>query len=213
MEDQEIIKLVLAGDTDVFEEIMKKYNEQFYRIAIAYLKDPLETEDAMQSAYLKIYEKLNTFRGTAGFSTWAIRILINECKMLLRKKRNTREIINQMTKSLKRKFTRQSSDAILMNKELKRFLEQSILELPLKYRSIFILREINGLSVKETAEALAISEANVKVRLHRAKEQMRSKILDANKSQVLFDFHLRRCNPLRKRVMDLIYATESRGHL
>ena len=208
MQDQEIIDKVLQGDINVFEEIMKKYNEKFYRIAIAYMKDPEETEDAMQSAYLKIFENLGKFRGQSGFGTWAIRILINECKMMLRKKRNTLEIINQMTKNIKRRIGVKPSDAILMNKELKQFLEKSILDLPLKYRSIFIMREINGLSVKETAQALSLSEANVKVRLHRAKEQMRTKILEANKTQVLFDFHLRRCTPLRKRVMQLIFAAQ-----
>jgi len=205
MRDEEIVIAILSGEIDSFEDIMKRYNEQFYRIAIAFLKDPSETEDVMQSAYLKIYEHLHQFKGESGFGTWAVRILINECKMVLRKKRSALDYLHEIASNLKRKMNTESSESKLINKELGLYIEKSILELPAKYRSIFMLREINGYSTKETAEMLSISEANVKVRLHRAKEQVRRRIMNANKQGVLFDFHLDRCQPFRKRVMELIW--------
>ncbi len=208
MSDLQIIRQVLGGEINAFEDIMKKYNEQFYRIAISYLKDPMDTEDAMQLAYLKIFENLEKFQGKAAFSTWAIRILINECQILLRKRRNALAFLSRISESIKKQISVPSSDVLLMNKELKRFLEASILELPRKYRTVFMLREIQGLSVRETAQALDLSEANVKVRLHRSKDLLRSKIMGENERHILFDYHLRRCTPFRKRVMELILATQ-----
>ena len=132
MSDKHIIRQVLGGEINAFEDIMKKYNEQFYRIAISYLKDPTDTEDAMQAAYLKIFANLEKFRGEATFSTWAIRILINECQILLRKKRNALAFLSRIPESFKKRIKVPSSDSLLMNKELKHFLETSILELPTK---------------------------------------------------------------------------------
>ena len=208
LKDEEIIEAVLAGEIDDFEEIMKRYNEQFYRIALAFLKDQKDTEDVMQSAYLKIYEHLGQFNRSSAFGTWAIRILINECQTVLRKKRSAFEYLHYLANNFKRKMNSQSSETALINKELKQFIEKSILELPSKYRTIFMLREVNGYSTKETADILSISESNVKVRLHRAKEQVRNRIMESNKREVLFDFHLQKCNPFRRRVMTLIRDME-----
>ncbi len=204
MTDEEIVKAVLTGEIESFEQIMRRYNEQFYRIGMAYLKDPIETEDAMQSTYLKIFENLPGFKGKSSFSTWAIRILINECKMMLRKKRNAFAFLFHISNNLRLKMANPSSDSRLITKELKAFIEKAILELPAKYRTVFMLREVNGYSVKETARILDMSESNVKVRLHRAKEQVKSKMLKANKSQALFDYTRERCDPFRAKIMTLI---------
>ncbi len=202
--DNEVISAILEGDIEEFEVIMKRYNEQFYRIAISFMKDPGETEDVMQSAYLKIFEHLSKFKQTSKFSTWAISILINECKMELRKKRHLIAFIQRTSQNLKQRMYQPTTESSLMSRELKSYIEQSILSLPAKYRTVFVMREINGCTVKETAENLQISESNVKVRLHRAKEQVRTKILREYSSHALFDYTAELCDPFRQQVMTLI---------
>ena len=202
--DKQIVERILLGKIDDFEELMKRYNGQFFRIAIAYLENPEDAEDAMQTAYLKIFEKLGAFSWNSALGTWMIRVLINECKMILRKRKYRMRYLANVSLKLKRKLFNTNSESMLVTQELRQFIERSILDLPSKYKVVYTMKEINGYSIKETAELLALSESNVKVRLHRAKDLLKNKILEANAQNELFDYHLGRCNIFRNRVMQAI---------
>ncbi len=204
LNDERIIDSVLAGDIDQFEEILKRYNSVMYRVGISYLKNTADAEDAMQSAYIKAYLNLSSFRGTASFKTWIIRIMINECKMMIRSKRSSWNILQIFQRKQKQTNYYLSHDHNVVTSELKKVLENVVLQLPSKYRLVYIMREIDGMSVKETAELLNITPENVKVRSHRAKELVRKEIMQLNHNNQLFDYHLNRCNPFRARVMSEI---------
>jgi len=200
---QEIIQRILKGDVSQFELIIRKFNERFYRIGMAFLKNSMDAEDAMQSAYLKIFENLPTFRQESTFATWASRIMVNECKMFLRNKQNSFhkqmiEIVPEHVSDLN------TVEQALIDKEMKKLLEQAVLQLPDKYRVIYMLRVIEGLSMDKTADFLDISIQNVKVRLHRAKNLLKEQLLKLSQDKDLFEYHLNKCDKLTKRVMQLL---------
>lgn len=203
LSDKLIIDAVLAGDIDRFEEILKRYNSVMFRVGISYLKNVTDTEDAMQSAYIKAYLNLSSFQGNSSFKTWIIRIMINECKMMIRSRRSSWNIL-QIFQRKQQQANYVSHEHQVVAGELKKALENVVLQLPSKYRLVYMMREIDGMPVSETAELLNISPENVKVRFHRAKELVRKKIMELNHNNQLFDYHLDRCNPFRARVMSEI---------
>jgi RNA polymerase sigma factor (sigma-70 family) len=194
--DEEIVKRILKGEKHLYEKLMRKYNQRLYRVAMSIINDDMEAEDLMQTAYLNAYTQLHTFQNKSGFSTWLTRILINES--LQRKKKLSRE----------RELTNENEEIHfntplkgLMNEELKAILERSISQLPDKYRTVFVMREIEELSTSETMETLNLSESNVKVRLNRAKTLLREQLGSYYKSGQLFDFNLVRCDKVVNYVM------------
>jgi RNA polymerase sigma factor (sigma-70 family) len=198
--DADIIQQVLNGNTVAYEQLMRKYNQRLFRIGISYLKDERDVEDAMQSTYLKSFHGLGNFNHTSQFSTWLIRIMINECLQLLRKQWPYQEL-DISAELPEMVMTSQSGEEELIKKEMKLLLEQSILALPQKYRSVYVLRELEELSTAETAESLCIRESNVKIRLHRAKEMLREEIMRRSGEVEIFPYGSDRCNSLVQRVM------------
>jgi RNA polymerase sigma factor (sigma-70 family) len=201
--DSMLVERILSGEKHLFEIIVKKYNKRLYRVAMAILHDDDEAEDMMQASYLKAYENLHRFEGRSNFSTWLTRIAINECLMRLKKRKRNVEFDDTISE---RQIERKHPMSAVMNNELKQILEKAIGELPEKYRVVFMLREIDGLNVEETTECLEITEANVKVRLNRAKEMLRETLTHYVHSDDLYSFHLLRCDRVRKNVMDAIMA-------
>ncbi|HRP32288.1 MAG TPA: RNA polymerase sigma factor [Agriterribacter sp.] len=199
--DTELIKRVLEGETHVFEWIMRRYNQRLFRAGIAILGEITEVEDAMQNAYVKAYQHLKTFEHRSSFSTWLTRIMVNECLAQRSKRSHLKntgmEYHPEDMSSIK------TPSAILMNKELGNALETAIAHLPEKYRLVFMLREMEELTVKETAEVLDIEESNVKVRLNRAKAMLRQHLTQRIKDQA-YTYHLTRCDRLVKSVLDKI---------
>lgn len=155
----------------------------------------------MQTAYLNAYQKLALFRGQSSFSTWMTRIVIHE-SLLCRKKKVKRQqlIIDQPCEDSHPSTPLKS----LMNLELKTLLEKAVLDLPEKYRMVFVVREMEEMSITETMELLNLSESNVKVRLTRAKEMLRTNLSEYYKSTQLFEFNLIRCDRVVRHVMKQI---------
>jgi len=142
----------------------RRYNPQLYRVGMAYLRNHAEAEDAMQNAYLKTFLYLRRFEGNAAFATWLTRIMINECLMLLRRKK--RSVVGSTPMHvayLDRAATAEAPTDILNAAEMKAILEHAIQRLPCRHRAVYILREVQRLSTEETATCLALSPANVKV--------------------------------------------------
>lgn len=202
--DADIIKQVLNGNTVAYEQLMRRYNQRLFRIGICYLKDERDVEDAMQTTYLKSFRNLASFNHTSQFSTWLIRIMINECLQLLRKQWPYQEL-DISAELPEMVLTSQSGEDELIKKEMKLLLEKSILALPQKYRSVYVLRELEELSTAETAESLNFRESNVKIRLHRAKEMLREEIMRRSGEVEIFPYGSDRCNRLVQRVMRRIF--------
>jgi len=205
--DHEIIARIKAGEKNLYAQVIKKYNQRLYRIAISIVNDDAEVEDIMQVTYIRAYEHLGSFAFKANFSTWLIRILINECLLRLKlKKRSVHMNDETMDHELyQHKITEVTTPATkVMNTELKNILEESIRQLPEKYRTVFVMREIEGLSVAETQECLDISEANVKVRLSRARVLLKNMLSGFYKKEDILHFHLTRCDSMVLRVMSKI---------
>ncbi|WP_413319636.1 sigma-70 family RNA polymerase sigma factor [Mucilaginibacter sp. Mucisp84] len=201
--DEEIVKRVVNGEKHLYEKLMRKFNERLYRISMSIINDDKEAEDIMQTAYLNAYRQLSNFKYQSSFSTWLIRILINES--LLHKKRKA-QLEKTLTEHIRIDHQPETPLDNLMNKELKAILEKAVLTLPEKYRLVFVMREIQGMTTNETMEALEIGESNVKIRLNRAKEMLRTELNSYWQPGELLGFNLTRCDVIVNYVMDRINA-------
>ena len=206
--DLEIIQRINEGDIKLFEILIRRYDPFLYKIGRTYRYNHENTEDLMQDTYINAYTNLKKFENRSSFKTWLTRIMLNQCYQKRHKLSFKNEIIggdvqNEKSSILFHHST--NNEKIAMNKELGRVLENAIHKIPEEYRIVFSLRELNGLSVAETAEALDISESNVKVRLNRAKKMLRSEIMEMYSPQEIFEFNLIYCDVMVNRVMAKIY--------
>ena len=205
--DTEVINRVLSGEKNLYVLLVRKYNERLYRVGMSIIKDDSEVEDVMQTAYIKAYENLEKFSFKSDFSTWLTRILINECFAILRKRKLLVKLNgNIMENEIFQQYSvdRQTPAAQLLNAELRGFLERAILDLPEKYRTVFIMREIQNMNVAETKACLDISGINVKVRLNRAKALLRKSLKLFYSNEDIFNFHLSRCDRMASLVLKSI---------
>ena len=206
--DLEIIEKIIEGDVKLFEILIRRYNSFLYRIGRTYGYNHEDTEDLMQDAYINTYNNLKKFENRSSFKTWFTRIMLNLCYQKKHKLSFKNEISGDDIQNEKSSILFHHSinnEKIAMNKELGRVLENAIHKIPEDYRVVFSLRELNGLSVAETAEALDISESNVKVRLSRAKGMLRTEIKKMYSPQEIFEFNLVYCDGMVNRVMEKIY--------
>lgn len=201
--DETVIREVLQGDVNRYEVLIRKYNQQLYRVAKGILWEEELIEDVMQEAYIKAYQHLGQFMGRSGFRTWLTRILINEC---LQKKRKLKKTAGERIEDhLLHAVTATTPENLTMNSELKKLLEDAIAYLPEKYRVVFVLREIENMSITETSESLGITEGNVKARLSRGKEMLREYLTALVPYSELLEFNLVRCDRVVFQVMASVY--------
>jgi RNA polymerase sigma-70 factor (ECF subfamily) len=179
--EAELIRRVCEGDKEAFYGLVRPYERAVYTAAVLILNNPADAEEVAQEAVLKAFSNLPRFRGEAKFSTWLIQITINEARMRLRKDRRHlyESVDEQQTDDEGEYFPKDFADwheipsETLQRKELGQALKRAIAALPLKFREVLILRDIQNRSTEETAQILGISEGNVKTRLLRARLQMR----------------------------------------
>ena len=203
--DDEILKRIVEGEKNLYALMIRKYNQRLYRIALSIINSESEVEDVMQTAYIKAYENLDRFKFESSFSTWITRILINESLMYLKKQEQIARLKREnFFPELHQKAIVQTPLMNVINSELKTILELSIRKLPEKYKTVFIMRELENMSVSETMECLGISEANVKIRLNRAKVMLRNKLRDYISEDELLTFYKPRCNRVVDYVMNKI---------
>ncbi len=202
--DDEIITAVKNGNTNLFGEIMRRYNQRMYRTAIAFGIQDADCEDLIQKSYIAAFEKLYQFEGKAKFSTWLLRILINECLMYKRKiKKDAGKFIStenlySQVKSIDPVKTPQN---ILEEKERLELIENEIKNLPEKYRTVYLMREVEEMGLSEIAECLNISEINAKVRLYRAKTILRNFLkVNVDRKEIL-TFGNARCDRVVENVL------------
>jgi RNA polymerase sigma factor (sigma-70 family) len=207
--DHEIITRILQGEKNLYAVIVRRYNQRLYRVALSIINDDAEVEDIMQVAYINAWKNLEKFAFKASFSTWLTRILINES--LLRLKKRSRSVnmnADKMDKEIYQQYTKevQTPVAKIINAELKLALEDAIRQLPEKYRTVFIMREIEDMNVAETKACLDISGVNVKVRLNRAKALLKETLSAFYKKEDILHFHLSGCDRVIERVMSKVQS-------
>jgi RNA polymerase sigma-70 factor (ECF subfamily) len=213
--DREVVGRVLAGDTGSFELIMRRHNQRLFRLARSIVKDDTEAEDVVQETYVRAFAALSTFEGRSQLGTWLGRIALNEALGRMRRREPNRDLAlydlvdgETMPIAPSPSPEQQASD-----EELRPLLEASIDALPTSFRTVFVLRAVEQLSVQETAELLEILPETVKTRFFRARGLLRKDLLARLDAVVpgSFAFLGERCDRIVDRVLSRIGPGESRS--
>jgi RNA polymerase sigma-70 factor, ECF subfamily len=208
--DEEVVRRVRAGETGLFEVVMRRYNQRLYRVARAILRDDAEAEDVTQQAYVNAYRHLDQFASRAMFSTWLTRIAVHEA--LARARRRGRFVEKETVDD----WDGDTMDALkspgpdperqAFAGELRGLLDSAIEALPEHYRAVFVMREVEGMSTAESAECLDITEETAKTRLHRARMLLRETLHERAgiESAAAFPFQAPRCDRVVAAVLERI---------
>lgn len=176
--DAALAHSIVTGEAGAFERLMRQHNRRLFRVARSILRDDAEAEDALQEGYIKAHRAMAGFRGDARLSTWLTRIIVNQA--LERRQRfhnaSDAQAEGEAVIEIGVEGVPETPETLAMRNDLRRLIEHSIDDLPEAYRSVFILRAVEGLSVEETAASLGISETNTKVRLLRARARLRESL-------------------------------------
>jgi RNA polymerase sigma-70 factor (ECF subfamily) len=210
-DDAELARRCAARDAAAIRNLVTANNQRLFRTAWSILKDRGEAEDAVQAAYLNAFAHIAEFGGRSSISTWLVRITVNESLGRLRSQRRRQRkleaegvaILDDYREALMRGSSPETPDAGLAREQLRRLVEQAVDELPVIFRSVFVLRDVEELSVEETAQALDIPEATVKTRLLRARRRLREALAPEVHSALVgaFPFAGADCAAMTDRVM------------
>ena len=178
-----MIAAISMGEIQLFHELIRPYERSVYIMALSYMKNEADAEDVAQEAIVRAFRKLSSFRAESKFSTWLISITINEARTRLRRQALVRmESLDQLldedtglSPALLRDWREIPSEAIERD-EVRKLIQQAVDQLPDIYREVFLLRDVEELSINEAAEALSISIPSVKVRLHRARLMLQKQL-------------------------------------
>lgn len=212
LKDAELAGLCARRDPEAVRQVITENNQRLFRAAWSILKDRGEAEEAMQAAYLSAFTSIDRFEGRSSLTTWLTRIVINEALGRVRSERRRRALLGAegvpVLDTYREKLMAGSEtplpDAAVAREQLRRLLERAVAGLPEIFRTVFVLREIEGLSVEDTSEALEIPAATVKTRLLRAKRRLQEALAPEVHEALTgtFPFAGADCAALTKRVMD-----------
>lgn len=188
--DGELVKRAKAGELDAFETLTTRYEQRVFSLAMRMLRHEHDAEDVTQQTFLNALENLDGFRGEASFATWLFRIATHAALKVIRKHKGLKTVsLEEATEGAGQSDSiphpefiadwRQSPEQLVQKNEIQRLLDEALAQLEEKHRLVFLLRDVEGFSIKETAEALGLSEANTKVRLLRARLQLREQLTRA----------------------------------
>jgi RNA polymerase sigma-70 factor (ECF subfamily) len=209
--DEEIVRRVVAGERELFELLLRRYNQRIYRAVRAVLRNPDDTEDVMQQAYVSAYRHLHQFEGRSAFATWLTKIALREAAARNKKSVALLHMVPELPgDDTMNDFPEPSPDpeARAVAADLMQHVEAEVAALPETYRSVLLLREVEGLSTEETAACLDLTTDVVKTRLHRARVMLRDALYRRAGVglQTIFTFGSRRCDRVVARVMEEISA-------
>jgi RNA polymerase sigma-70 factor (ECF subfamily) len=184
LSDSELASRIAARDVAAVRLVTGRNNQRLFRTAWSILKDRSEAEEAVQDGYLKAFNAIGTFAGRSSLSTWLTRIIVNAALERRRLAQSRTRLLNQESilvleeyrEKLMAGSVTQSPENVLMRRQIAKLLETAIARLPDSFRPVFVLREIEGLSVEDTAEALQIPEETVKTRLFRARQRLQKEL-------------------------------------
>ncbi len=207
--DDEVVRRVIGGESSLFELLMRRHNQRGFRMVRSILRDDADAEDALQQAWLQAFAHLGSFHGTASFSTWFLRIAVNEARMRLRRAGRVvaaDELTLDASGESEVAVPNPTPEEVTVRRELAALLEAAIDELPDGYRSVIVLRDVEGMSTAETAEVLEVSDEVVKTRLHRARAALRDRLYDQVGAGAgdAFAFRGHRCDRIVAAVMSAI---------
>ena len=182
--DDELIHAIRLGDKAAFTSLVRRYEDTVYKFSYKVCRDSGKAEEALQDTFINVYRKLDSFDGKSKFSTWLYSIVTNNCLMKQRKRK-----LDDLLESLDDPRTNEDGSFleqvapwdetpadVLMKKEFQTILDNAIMKLPVNYRLVFVLRDLEGKSTEETAEILKISEEATKSRLRRARAFLRTEL-------------------------------------
>ena len=209
LSDEEVVARVRAGDTPLFELLMRRHNQRLYRAVRSILRDEAEVEDVLQEAYVSAFTHLDQFKGHARFSTWLARIAVHEA---LHRSKHKRRFTDLEDIGDRLESPDAGPERRAFHGELRQILEAAIDRVPEGYRTVFMLREVEGLSTADTAACLSIPEETVKTRLHRARQQLRRQLDQALGTAVkeAFAFGSERCDRLVTAVLRRLASSDAR---
>lgn len=198
--DGEVVERVRAGEIELFEVLMRRYNQKLYRAARSvFPADPSEAEDVVQDAWVRAFEHLDQFEGRAQFSTWLVRITLHEAWARARRRRRQESLDDAPREEeapMQPAMTGPDPEKEAAAVEMRAILEDAVASLPDTYRTVFVLRSIEDMTTEETAESLDLSSDVVKTRLHRARGLLRRELLARAGTSVaaLYPFAGARCD-------------------
>ena len=204
MSDEEIVRRVVAGDRELFELLLRRYNQRMYRAVRAVLRNPDDTEDVMQQAYINAYRHLHQFEGRSAFATWLTTIALREAVARNKKTIALRLVGENTMNDIPEPSPDPEERAVAA--DLMQHVEAEVAALPETYRSVLLLREVEGLSTEETAACLEVSIDVVKTRLHRARAMLSDALYRRAGvgMQTIFRFGNQRCDRVVAGVMEQI---------
>ena len=207
--DEAVVRRVLAGEVDLYEVIMRRYNRRLFRIARSIVREDDEAEDVMQDAYVRAYEHLRQFEGASSFGTWLTRIAVHEALARVRKRNRNASLDEEAVDEDERMATKErTAEQRTLDRELRVVLEDAVDALPPAFRSVFILRTVEEMSTAEVAAALEIPEDTVKTRLFRARGLLQKTLTDRidGAARETFAFARPRCDRVVASVLARITA-------
>lgn len=212
--DVALARLCGARDREALRHVISANNQRLFRTAWSILKDRIEAEEAVQAAYLNAFATIESFEGRSSLSTWLTRIVVNEALGRMRAQRRRRSqlesdgiaVLDTYRERMAQASAAPAPDATVAREQLRLLIERAVADLPDIFRSVFVLREVEGLSIDETAEALAIPAATVKTRLLRARRKLQQALAPEVKGALTgsFPFAGADCVALTERVLALI---------
>ena len=192
--DAELVRRIRAGETALFELVMRRYNQRLFRVLRALLRDEAEAEDVLQDAYVRAYAHLGQLEQPERLASWLTHIAVHEARARLRRRGRIAEVKEGPLHAVPSPSSDPEQEAL--GKQLQRVLVSAIDDLPVGYRTVFVLRDVEGMSTAEVSESLGVSEQAVKMRLHRARGVLRQVLYDRVGSAALppFSFDGERCD-------------------
>ncbi len=193
MKKERVRQLVLKaknGDEDAFTELVNIYSDRIYNLGLRILKSADDAADVLQETFLAVYEKINTFDGRADFFTWLYRIATNFALMKLRRDKRTVLTDEELEVNFDRPDQMQLEEwrnlplKGMLSEEFKKHLDEAVDSLPEIYKTVFVLRDLEDLSIRETSKILGITESNVKIRLKRARMFLRENLAHYMSEQI-----------------------------
>jgi RNA polymerase sigma-70 factor (ECF subfamily) len=207
--DLSAIEKIVKGEVSLFEILIRKYNSVLYKIARSYGFNHQDAEDLMQDTHVSAYMSLQKFEGRSSYKTWISKIMVNKCLYKLKYGYFKNEVpaetaVESNHQPMYVSTKENQTENVLLNHELASVLEKSLQSIPVMYRTVFVLREVEGFSVAETAELLEITEVNVKVRLNRAKTLLQKRVEQFYSRTEIYSFNLVYCDAIVHNVFERI---------
>jgi RNA polymerase sigma-70 factor (ECF subfamily) len=204
-----VIKKIVKGEIALFELLIRRYNSVLYKIARSYGFNHQDAEDLMQDTHVSAYTSLQKFEGRSSYKTWISKIMVNKCLYKLKygyfkNEAPSETVVEQNYQPMHASIKENQTENVLLNHELAAVLEKSLQGIPVMYRTVFVLREVEGFSVAETAELLEITPVNVKVRLSRAKTLLQKQVEQFYSRTEIYSFNLVYCDAIVQKVLQRI---------